>query len=131
MLYMFLLYWDDANSPDSMDDIMSAHHAVADKARERGAYICSEAVGGRANATTVRIRDGKTLTTDGPYAETKEVMGGFYILDCEDLDEALVYAAQIPDAKYGAVEVRPVLHVPGWTYATAADRDRHPMTGGN
>jgi hypothetical protein len=127
VLYLFLLYWDDTNPGGDMDEIMSAHHAVAATARSRDAYICSEAVGGRANATTVRIRDGKTLTTDGPYAETKEVMGGFYVIDCEDLDEALEYAAQIPDAKHGAVEVRPVMHVPGWDYGPTSNRVRQPM----
>jgi hypothetical protein len=129
MLYMFLLYWDDANPADEteMAGIMAAHFAVADKARSRNAYIHSEAVGGRANATTIRIRDGKTLLTDGPYAETKEVMGGYYVLDCADLDEALEYAAQIPDAKYGAVEVRPVMLVPGWDYGPTKDRARQGM----
>ena len=64
----------------------------------------------------------KALTTDGPFAETKEVLGGFYILDCRDLDEALEYAAKIPDAINGAVEVRPVYDVPGWDYATPGER---------
>ena len=127
MLYMFTLYWDDNAPPGDMDEIMGAHYAVADRARSRNAYIASEALGGRANATTVRVREGKTMVTDGPFAETKEVMGGFYILDCKDLDEALEYAAQIPDSWHGAVEVRPVMHVPGWKYATAPDRERSPM----
>ena len=127
MLYMFLLHWDDAKPPADMDAVMSAHFAVAGKARERGAYICSEAIGGRANATTVRVREGKALTSDGPYAETKEVLGGFYILDCKDLDEALEYAAQIPDAASGGVEVRPVMDVPGWDYGATARRERQPM----
>ncbi len=60
-------------------------------------------------ATTVRIRDGKSMITDGPFAETKEQLAGFYVLECENLDEALVIAQQMPDAQYGAIEVRPVL----------------------
>lgn len=60
-------------------------------------------------ATTVRVRDGKTITSDGPFAETKEQLGGFYILDCKDIDEALKYAAMIPGAKHGSIEVRPVM----------------------
>jgi len=64
-----------------------------------------------ATATTVRVRDGKTLTTDGPFAETKEQLGGFYILDCKDLDQAIAYAAKIPDAKRGSIEVRPVMEM--------------------
>ncbi len=66
-----------------------------------------------ATATTVRMRDGKTLTTDGPFAETKEQLGGFYILDCEDIDQAIKYAALIPGAKYGCVEIRPLMEIPG------------------
>ena len=62
-----------------------------------------------ATATTVRVRDGATETTDGPFAETKEQLGGFYILDCEDLDEAIEYAAKIPSAKFGSIEIRPIM----------------------
>ena len=60
-------------------------------------------------ATTVRVRDGETLTTDGPFAETKEQLGGYYLLDCKDLDQAIEYAAKIPSARIGSVEIRPVL----------------------
>ncbi|HTK08804.1 MAG TPA: YciI family protein [Ktedonobacteraceae bacterium] len=60
-------------------------------------------------ATTVRVRDGKTLTTDGPFAETKDQIGGYYLLNCKDLDEAIEVAAKIPSATHGAVEIRPVL----------------------
>jgi hypothetical protein len=117
---MFLLYFDPSVPPPP--DIMERHFAVADEARGRNAYVTSEAIGDTQNATTVRIRNGKTLTTDGPFAETKEVLGGFYILDCKDLDEALQYAAKIPDAVNGAVEVRPVLGVPGWEYSIPGER---------
>ena len=60
-------------------------------------------------ATTVRVRDGKTQTTDGPFAETKEQLGGYYLLDCKDLDEAISYAAKIPSATLGSVEIRPIM----------------------
>lgn len=60
-------------------------------------------------ATTVRVRDGKAITSDGPFAETKEQLGGFYILDCKDIDEALKYAAMIPHSKTGSIEVRPLM----------------------
>ena len=129
MLYMFLLYWDEANPPAASEDVIGEHFAFAQVARERGAYVSSEALGGASNATTVRVRDGKTLVTDGPFAETKEAMGGFYILDCKDMDEALEYAAQIPDAKYAGVEVRPVMHVPDWPYDETPTRARHAMAG--
>jgi hypothetical protein len=61
----------------------------------------------------VRVRDGKTLTTDGPFAETKEVLGGYYVLECENLDQALEYAAKIPSAEFGSIEVRPLMSIPG------------------
>ena len=75
---------------------------------DRGIYQSGEALQPTATATTVRVRDGETLSTDGPFAETKEQLGGFYLLDCEDLDEAIAYAAKIPGAQSGCIEVRPV-----------------------
>jgi hypothetical protein len=125
MLYMFLLY-SDPNVPPP-DDLMERHFAVAAAARKRNGYIASEAIGQSDSATTVRVRDGKAVVTDGPFAETKEVLGGFYLLDCKDLDEALDYAKRIPDAMNGAVEVRPVFFVPEWEYAAGAERERRPF----
>ena len=122
MLYMFLLYADPNVPPPP--DVMERHFAVADDARKRNAYVASEAIGQTGNSMTIRVRDGKAVITDGPFAETKEVLGGFYLLDCKDLDEALEYAKRIPDAMNGAVEVRPVFLVPGWKYAVGADRER-------
>jgi hypothetical protein len=120
MLYMFLLYHDPALPQP--DDIMERHFAVLRESQARGAYRTSEAIGGTEGATTVRVRNGKTSITDGPFAETKEVLGGFYLLDCKDLDEALEYAEKIPDALNGAVEVRVVRNVPDWDYTIAGDR---------
>ncbi len=126
MLYMFLLYGEPGTEWPA--DIIDQHLALWREARGRNAYVSSEALGGDlATATTVRVRQGKVLKTDGPFAETREVLGGFYILDCESLDEALSYAAKIPDAKYGSVQVRPIMHVPDWPYADA--RQRHAMGG--
>ena len=127
MLYMFLLHWNEENPPVTPEEAIRAHFAFADEARNRGAYVSSEAIGGTAVATTVRVRDRETMITDGPFAETREVMGGFYILDCKDLDEALEYAAKIPDAKYAGVEVRPVMHVPDWEYGATAGYARQSM----
>lgn len=127
MLYMFLLHWNETNPAVSPEEAIREHFAFTEEARRRGAYVYSEALGGTAAATTVRVRDGKTMITDGPFAEAKEVMGGFYILDCKDLDEALEYAAKIPDARSSAVEFRPVMHVPGWDYGPTADRQRQAM----
>jgi len=127
MLYMFLLHWDQENPAVTPDEAIAQHLRFAVEARRQGKYICSEALGGTDNAKTVRIRDGKTMVTDGPFIESKEVMGGFYILDCRDLDEALELAARIPDAASSAVEVRAVMQVPGWDYGATADRQRQPM----
>ena len=127
MLYMFLLHWNEENPAITPEEAIKEHFAFADSARAKGAYVASEAIGGTAAATTVRVRDGRTMITDGPFAEAKEVMGGFYILDCKDLDEALEYAAKIPDARSSGVEVRPVMHVPGWDYGATAGRVRQDM----
>ena len=80
--------------------------------RERGVMLAGEALQPVATATTVRVVDGKTLTTDGPFAETKETLGGFYLVEAADLDEAIGFAAMIPGAKHGSIEVRPIFDVP-------------------
>jgi hypothetical protein len=125
MLYMFLLYADP--NADWPADTIERHLAVYRETRARGAYVSSEALGRTTEARTVRVRNGRAHTTDGPFAETKEVLGGFYVLDCRDLDEALALAAKIPDARVGAVEVRPVVRVPDWPYADTPPRERQPM----
>jgi hypothetical protein len=78
---------------------------------DRGLMKGGEALQGTATATTVRVREGETLTTDGPFAETKEQLGGFYLVDCKDLDEAIELAARIPDVRRGSVEVRPIMEI--------------------
>jgi hypothetical protein len=125
MLYAFLLYHeaDVEFPPDAMDQ----HFATHRRASERGAYVASEALGTPQTATTVRQRNGTTIVSDGPFAETKEVFGGFYLLDCKDLDEALEYANMLPVASVGAVEVRPCREVPGWPYGATASFERAPM----
>jgi hypothetical protein len=120
MLYVCLLYHDPALPPEA--DIIDRHVAFADEARARNAYIMSEALQPTETATSVRVRDRRTIASDGPFAETKEVLGGFYLLDCADLDEAIALAARIPTADQGTVEVRPVFNVPDWPYTVAADR---------
>jgi hypothetical protein len=78
---------------------------------DRGLMKGGEALQATATATTVRVRDGETLTTDGPFAETKDQLGGFYLVDCKDLDEAIEVAARIPDARRGSIEVRPIMEI--------------------
>ena len=78
---------------------------------DRGIMRSGEALQPTATATTVRVRDGETLSTDGPFAETKEQLGGFYVVEAKDLDEAIEVAARIPDVRRGSIEVRPVMEV--------------------
>ena len=91
---------------------MNEYFAYTNALREAGAYVGGEALQDVTTATSVRVRDGETLTTDGPFAETKEALGGYYLLECDDLDEALQWAARCPAAKVGTVEVRPIWEVP-------------------
>ena len=88
---------------------MAAYQRFTDAATEAGVMSAGDGLQPSSTATTVRVRDGETLLTDGPFAETKEQLNGFYILDVASLDDALAWAARIPDAAGGAVEVRPVM----------------------
>lgn len=112
MQYLLLIYGLEptaAPAPEEMQAEMDAYNAYTAEVRDRKLLVASEALHPVATATTVRVRDGKTLTTDGPFAETKEVLGGFYLLDCKNLDEAIEMAAKIPGAKQGSIEIRPVI----------------------
>ena len=91
-----------------MEDIT----AFIEETKKSGAWVFNGGLHPPGTATVVRVRGDEALTTDGPFAETKEVLGGFFILDCESLDEALAYAEKIPAAEHGAVEVRPIAQVP-------------------
>ena len=113
MRYMMLIYSheDESATPEEMRGVASAHKAVMDETRERGIFRAADPLQPSATATTVRVQDGKALVTDGPFAETKEQLAGYYILECQDLDEALAWAAKIPTAcagGAGCVEIRPV-----------------------
>ena len=83
--------------------------AYVDELRRSGRYVMSEALESVATATTVRVRNGKLLTTDGPFAETKETLGGIFLLEVEDLNEAIAVAAKWPSARFGSIEVRPLV----------------------
>ncbi len=114
MQYMLLIYnGKDSGQPahDSPEfgPFMQGYMDVTADMKEKGVMIAGDALQDVETATTVRVRNGETATTDGPFAETKEQLGGYYLLDCKDLDEALAYAARIPTAAYGSVEVRPVM----------------------
>lgn len=118
MKYMLLFYIDRSNYVDPSDPRhpgrVSRHAAVTREAQQRGAFYAGAGLQGPATATTVRVREGKTLMTDGPFAETKELLAGFEIHDCADLDEVIAYAAKLPDALEGSVEIRPVDHMAIW-----------------
>jgi hypothetical protein len=95
--------------PDVVVQVMNEYNAYTQMLRDRGIYLGGEALQPVTTATTVRIKDGERLTTDGPFAETKEALGGFYLVEARDLDEALELGAACPGAKYGTIEVRPVI----------------------
>jgi hypothetical protein len=113
MQYMALLYGDPAVEPQpgtpGFDEMMAGYAAFTEKVRKAGVFVSGEGLLGAETATSVRLRAGKVQTMDGPFAVTKEVLGGYYILECADLDEAIGWAAQIPAAGYGTVELRPVM----------------------
>jgi len=111
MRYALLIYGpetSDAVPEDVMANQTAAYNAFTQHIRDRGAYEGGEALHDTTSATTVRVVDGRTITTDGPFAETKEALGGLYVVSAADLDEAIAYAAMIPGASRGAVEVRPI-----------------------
>jgi hypothetical protein len=114
--YILLIYDEETAhpSPEPPDpavwgQVMDEYNAFTKDLRDAGVYRAGEALQPNPTATTVRIRDGKTLMTDGPFAETKEGLGGFYLLECENLDETLAWAAKCPGARYGSIEVRPIV----------------------
>jgi hypothetical protein len=95
--------------PEVWDRVMADYNAYSDMLRAGGHHVAAEALQPVTTATTVRVRDGQTMTTDGPFAETKEALGGFYLVEAADLDEALRLAAACPGAQFGTIEVRPVV----------------------
>ena len=113
MQYMLLIYTNeklDAKATEAeQEKIIHAYMKFTEDAKTAGVLRAGDALQPTTTATTVRVRDGKTLTTDGPFAETKEQLGGYYILDVKNLDEALSWAAKIPSVNGGSVEVRPVM----------------------
>ena len=113
MRYMLLIYTNEAEDINATQEqqmaVMEAYNAYTAEVQQSGALRAGEALHPTAMATTVRVRNGKTVTTDGPFAETKEQLGGFYMVECANLDEAIQWAAKIPGAKGGSIEVRPIV----------------------
>lgn len=113
MRYLMLIYSDEAKDPKpgttEFDKFLNDYNEFTAEVKEKSKHLAGEALQGISTATTVRVRGEKTTATDGPFAETKEQLGGFYLLDCENLDEAIEYAAKIPSAKLGSIEIRPLM----------------------
>ena len=116
MRYMMLIYTEETESatPEEMRQVAAAHRALMEETSRLGIFRGADPLEPTATTTTVRVQNGRVLLTDGPFAETKEQLAGYYILDCRDLDEALEWAARIPTACGGAagcVEVRPIREI--------------------
>jgi hypothetical protein len=117
MRYMLLCYddeqaWENAGETalhEAMDEAVQLTHQL----NAKGQYVMASPLHPTSTATSVRVRDGKRLVTDGPFAETREILGGFYLIDAKDLDEAIGIAARHPGARHGTVEIRPVMEIAG------------------
>ena len=113
MKYAFTIYTDETQrenaTPEQMQQMSQAYFELTQEMEQKGVLVAGDGLYPTATATTVRVRDGERNVTDGPFAETKEQLGGFYVLDVKDLDEAIEWAAKIPTAQFGSVEIRPVL----------------------
>ena len=117
MRYLLLIYAEEpiqAVPEQRMTEESAAYNEFTADIRSRGIFEAGEALVPTSSATTVRVKNGETVTTDGPFAETKEALGGFYLVNAKDLDEAIELAARIPAATHGSIEVRPI-----WEYGAA------------
>jgi hypothetical protein len=115
MQYLLMIYANEAEyakiDPATLQKVFEEYGAFTQGIVKSGNFKAGDRLQPTTTATTVRIRDGKTLMTDGPFAETREQLGGYYLVDAKDLDEALAIAAKIPGARFGSIEVRPI-----WVY---------------
>jgi hypothetical protein len=129
MQYVLLIYTEESTESvpaEAMAAQLAQYDVFTKHLRDRGAMLAGEALDSVATATTVRVVDGRTITTDGPFAETKETLGGFYLVDAADLDEAIAWAAMIPGAQYGCIEVRPI-----WDYGAVGAAEPAAAAAGN
>ena len=113
MQYMCLIYSNPQAGPQpgsaEFSELLAAYNTFTNEVTENGMMVSGDALQPVTTASTVTMENGKMEVTDGPFAETKETLGGYYLLECESLDQALEYAAKIPTAKHGRIEVRPVM----------------------
>jgi hypothetical protein len=112
MQYLMLIYANEAAAAKHRDadtkKMMDAYRVFTQSIIESGQFKAGDALESSSTATTVRVRDGKVLTTDGPFAETHEQLGGYYLIDAKNLDEAIKVASRVPSAQFGSIEVRPI-----------------------
>ncbi len=114
MKYMLLVYLaEDAMTDNEREHCYVESAQLAQDLNASGKYLAASPLHPVATATSVRVRSGKRLVTDGPFAETREALGGYYLIDARDLDEAMSIAERVPGAKYGTIEIRPVLEIKG------------------
>ena len=115
MRYVLLIYSNEEAATNMTEaergTLMQGYATFTQEVQQRSLVVGGEPLQPISTATTVRVRGGNTLITDGPFAETKEQLAGFYVLNCKDLDEAIELAAKIPDVAYGSIEIRPVLSI--------------------
>lgn len=115
MQYIFLIYGAEGAGPQpgtsEFEEMVRRYGSFTEDVRSAGIFEAGAPLESVAAATTVRVRNGSTQATDGPFAETKEMLGGYYILDCKDLDEAIAHAAKIPAAEFGSIEIRPIMQM--------------------
>lgn len=115
MKYMLLIYFDEHHAIDESqrEHCYDESRQLAHELSSKGQFLGSNPLYPTSAATTVRVRDGKSLVTDGPFAETREQLGGYFLIEAEDLDAAIGIAGRIPGARFGTVEIRPVIEIPG------------------
>src|SRR2546423_15076468 len=113
MKYAITIYADESQresaTPEEEQQVSQAYGGVPQEMEQKGVLVAGDGLYPTATATTVRVRDGEREVTDGPFAETKEALGGFYVLDVKDLDEAIDWAAKSPGSQQGSIEIRPVM----------------------
>ena len=114
MKYLLLIYGTERNpTDDEREHCYKEATQLADELKAKGQFLASSPLQSVTTATSVRVRDGKRLVTDGPFAETREQLGGYFLIDVNDLDEAINIAGRIPTSRWGTVEVRPTIEIPG------------------
>lgn len=115
MKFILLLYQDEADENRTHGEPnIKAHMDLARQMVEDGTYVAASPLRLTPTATTVRVRNDNAVVTDGPFSETKESLGGYYLLECESIDQAIAYASKLPQAREASVEVRPVFEIPRW-----------------